>query len=308
VDDVARALVVVSRAPDPDERLDGLIRRYLDFVLGALAPDGTCRNRMSVAGEWRDEPSVEDCWGRAVWGLGVATASAPTSGLRARSLAGFRIAAQQRSPHNRAMAFAAIGAGRVLSARPGERAARDLLADCAAALMQPPFEVAQPVGTAWCWIEPRLRYANAAVAEALITAGSVLGQERTLERGLELLAFLLEIQTAANGHLSVVPVDGRGPGETGPGFDQQPIEVAALAEASAAAYLATGDGRWFAEVTRAWTWFLGDNDSKTPMVDAETGGGYDGLVRGGRNLNQGAESTLAALATAQCAQLVHDRG
>ena len=35
------------------------------------------------------------------------------------------------------------------------------------------------------------------------------------------------------------------------------------------------------------------------MYDAARGGGYDGLERGGRNENQGAESTLAVLSTLQ---------
>ena len=38
------------------------------------------------------------------------------------------------------------------------------------------------------------------------------------------------------------------------------------------------------------------------MFDPVTGGGYDGLTREGRNLNQGAESTLAMLSTAQHAR------
>jgi hypothetical protein len=37
------------------------------------------------------------------------------------------------------------------------------------------------------------------------------------------------------------------------------------------------------------------------MYNTATGGGFDGLERGGRNANQGAESTLAALATLQWA-------
>ena len=51
--------------------------------------------------------------------------------------------------------------------------------------------------------------------------------------GLGLLDWLLDRQTR-DGHLSVVPVGGWGPGDTEPAFDQQPIEVAALADACAA--------------------------------------------------------------------------
>ena len=46
-------------------------------------------------------------------------------------------------------------------------------------------------------------------------------------------------------------------------------------------------------------WFLGDNDAGTPLYDPVTGGGYDGLHVDGRNANQGAESTLAMIATLQ---------
>jgi hypothetical protein len=38
------------------------------------------------------------------------------------------------------------------------------------------------------------------------------------------------------------------------------------------------------------------------MVDPLTGGGFDGLERGGVNRNQGAESTLAAISTLQQAE------
>ena len=136
------------------------------------------------------------------------------------------------------------------------------------------------------------------MAEALILAGHVLVDPVALRRGLELLDFLLTTETR-DGHLSVTPVGGRGPEETGPAFDQQPIEVAALADACARAFAITGDERWSAGVELSLGWFLGDNDSSTPMVDLGTGAGYDGLEADGRNDNRGAESTLAAISTLQ---------
>jgi hypothetical protein len=48
-------------------------------------------------------------------------------------------------------------------------------------------------------------------------------------------------------------------------------------------------------------WFLGDNDGKVSLRDPATGGGYDGLTAAGYNANQGAESTLALVATLQYA-------
>jgi hypothetical protein len=63
-----------------------------------------------------------------------------------------------------------------------------------------------------------------------------------------------------------------------------------------------GDGRWLDGVTAAADWFLGDNDAGAVMWDSETGGAFDGLERGGANLNQGTESTLALLSTLQRAR------
>ena len=300
VDDVARGLVVVCHEPEPGLAVRRLARCYLAFVLDALDPAGACHNRMSVDGQWRDEPAVSDWWGRTLWGLGVAATSAHTPGMRARALCGFRIAAQCRSPHVRSMAFAALGAAELLSKRPDEMAARTLLTDTLAMIGAGEHDDAR-----WPWPEERLSYGNASIAEALIVAGDVLPDAPALRRGLRLLEFLLRTETR-DSHLSVTPVGGRGRDDVGPGYDQQPIEVSALADACGSAFRITHESSWLTGVSLAWDWFLGYNDSATPMFDPQTGGGYDGLERDGRNLNQGAESTLAMLATAQQARRISE--
>jgi hypothetical protein len=151
----------------------------------------------------------------------------------------------------------------------------------------------------WLWPEPRLTYANAVLPEAMIAAGNALERPEILQHGLDLLGWLLEHETF-DGHLSVTPAGGSEPGAIRPAFDQQPIEVAALADACArAAGVDPDDGRWVRGIAAAVGWFLGDNDAGRPMFDPVGGGGFDGLERGGVNLNQGTESTLAALATLQ---------
>jgi len=62
--------------------------------------------------------------------------------------------------------------------------------------------------------------------------------------------------------------------------------------AAEAAYQVTGDVRWFAVMEVAYAWFLGDNDPGISVADPGRGGCHDGLMPGGVNLNQGAESTL----------------
>jgi hypothetical protein len=98
------------------------------------------------------------------------------------------------------------------------------------------------------------------------------------------------------------PGRGRGPADPVPGFDQQPIEVAALADAGGRAFALTGQQRWADGVDLALALFLGSNDSSTPLYDPISGGGCDGLERDGRNENQGAESTLALVSTMQQAR------
>lgn len=297
VDDVARGLVVLCREPHPSQQVRRLAKSYLNFVLAAIDSTGACRNRMSPDGEWLDQPDVGDWWGRSLWALGAASVSAETPGMRARALVAFRLAAQQRSPHPRSMTFAGLGAAELLRLRPEDAIATALLRDAAAIFGDPSDD------PEWPWPEERLSYANAAVAEMLLLAGEQLEDQQTFEYGLQLLEFLIDVETR-DGHLSVTPVGGRGPGDSRVGFDQQPIEVAALADACATAYRITRDQPWLANITMAWAWFLGDNDSATAMFDPLSGAGYDGLEAKGCNRNQGAESTLAMLSTAQHARRI----
>jgi len=193
------------------------------------------------------------------------------------------------------MAFAALGAAEVLSIDPDNMSARTLLSDAADAMAGPRPQ------SRWPWPEQRLTYANATLPEAMIAAGSALERPALLRRGLDLLEWLLDRETR-HGHLSVTPAGGSGPGDEGPGFDQQPIEVAALADACARAEAVDGHRQWADGIMAAVDWFLGDNDGGVLMWDPTTGGAFDGLERGGANLNQGTESTLALLSTMQHAR------
>lgn len=302
LDDVTRALVVVSREIEPDRLLRALHRQYLAFVLEAQGDDGRFRNRKSTDGVWHGELGLEDCWGRGIWALGAVVSghAEPQSRFERApadaALNAFDRALGWRSPHSRAMTFAGLGAAEVLRVRPGHRGARALLKDVAACFDRPGAD------PSWPWPEPRLTYANAAVPEALIAAGAALGNNAVLAHGLRLLGWLLERETR-DGHLSVTPVGGSGPRDTSePRFDQQPIEVAALSDACARAFAVTGDPRWAEGIRFAARWFLGHNDIGVPLFDYASGGGCDGLIATGRNQNQGAESTIALITALQQAR------
>lgn len=303
LDDVARGLVVICREPSPSPELVTLAARYLAFLDHAQAPNGGCHNRLGYDRRWADEPGLGDWWGRSLWASGTAAARGPSSRMRADALDHFETGATSRATAPRSMAFAALGAAEVLTRHPGHDGALGLLRAAALVLAPPPRPLTAPSHSSgphgdWPWPEPRLAYANGVWADALMAAGWGLDDDRLTGEGLRLLEWLMATETAGT-QLSVTPVGGRGPGDARPGFDQQPIEAASLADAGARALALTGDERFGGLVAKAVAWFLGDNDSNISMFDPRTGGGYDGLEAGGRNQNQGAESTLALISTFQ---------
>ncbi len=294
-DDVARVLVVVAREPNPTREVAALGHTSLRFLADAQGVGGKVRNRRTAQGRWEGRRGVDDCWGRSIWAWGTAVNRDGTSGVGERAQHCFDRAVALRSRSPRAMAFAALGAAEVLVTDADHLPARRLLADTVTTI--------GPLGAhdGWPWPEPRLAYANAALAEALVAAGDLLHRPEVLDDGLALLGWLLERETV-DGHLSLTPVGGAGPLDRAPRFDQQPIEVAAMADACVRAAAVTGGARWLDGLDSAVRWFTGDNDAGAVMGDPATGGGYDGLHARGANLNQGAESTLALISTLQHAR------
>lgn len=289
-DDAGRGLAVAVRSTESDA--EGLAERWLAFLVQAHEGEDGFRLRMGFDRRWTDDPPSDDASGRAIFGLGVAAAMAPWVQVRREARRLFEQVSRFRSNHPRAIAHAVVGAAELLAADEHCLPARSLVEDGLASL---------PRGTAderWPWPEPRLAYGNALLPEALIAAGDALSDDGALEEGLRLLRWLVDEETS-DGHLSVTPASGRGPGDVRPGFDQQPIEAGQLADACARAFVVTGDHEWLDPLRLCVGWFEGSNDAGVPMFDRETGGGLDGLEPAGANQNQGAESTIASVATLQ---------
>lgn len=293
VEDVARGLLVACREPSPSHELIVLSRRYLYFLTQAQVLGGKFRNHLAYDRQWRGPPGTEDGWGCSLWALGTAAARGPTAGIREESFSRFCRGARVSSPSGHAMAFAALGAAEILDSHPGHHAALALLYRARIAIGDPAAKAG------WPWPTPRLSYANAAIAEAIIVSGHYLGEDRLLRSGLRMLGWLLATETR-DGHLSVVSPQGWSPDvERRPAAEQRPAEVSALADACMRAATVTGDDGWLAGVRMCIGWFLGDNDAHMPLLDERTGGCSDGLTRTGRSGNQGAESTIAMIAVLQ---------
>ena len=152
----------------------------------------------------------------------------------------------------------------------------------------------------WAWFETVLGYDNPRLCQALIEAGMVLSRDDYIDAGLETLEWIAGQQTAANGQFRPIGCGSFGKAHNHYPFDQQPLEAQATIDACSAAFRATGDARWVEEATRAYRWYLGQNDLDLPLATAQDGGCFDGLMPTGLNRNQGAESILA-LQLASCA-------
>ena len=159
----------------------------------------------------------------------------------------------------------------------------------------------------WQWFEEELSYDNAKLAHALIVSGQATGQPAVLERGLQSLRWLADLQTSEKGHFR--PIGSNGfyrRGGVRAIFDQQPIEAQATVSACLEAYRATSDSWWFDQAQRAFDWFIGLNDLGQKLYSTETGGCRDGLHVDRANRNQGAESTLAFLLSLAEMRLAQD--
>ena len=181
--------------------------------------------------------------------------------------------------HLRSNAYAALGAAEVVTGRGQVQPAVELL-DRASSL------IATAARATIGWPETRLTYDNARIPEALIAAGIALGDARRTSLGIRLLDWLALNESQGN-RFSFTPVGGREPGVHEPGFDQQPIEAWAMADACYRAWSVTGESRWARRALRAACWLLGNNDKDALLYDAESGGTFDGLTPDGVNLNQG---------------------
>ena len=231
-DDAGRLLAIACRlASDVNAPL--LAEVALGFLERAHVGGGRFRLRQGVDGTWTNDRPSDDSAGRALLGLGTAVARAPWPDIRDRALVLFGEAADFRSEHPRAVAYAGLGAVEVLQAVADHGGARRLVSDAADSLPSP------HTSDAWPWPEPRLSYANALVPNAALAVATAMGRRRASSDALHLLEWLVD-QEMVDGHFSFTPVGGRGRNGPQPAFDQQPIEACTMTEACARAFASHG--------------------------------------------------------------------
>lgn len=296
VDDNARGLIAITRyySLRKDKGVLPLIQKYLAFLFYAFNQEnGRFRNFMSYDRRWMELAGSEDSHARALWGLGVTVQEAPDGSIRNMAMRLFleSLPVVEHFTSPRAWGYTVLGLQAYLSVYEGDISARKIRDDLANKI----YELFKNNSSEeWTWCENTATYANAILPHALITAGKWIPNQEMYNKGIKALKWLLKVQTAPDGHLSVIGNNGwldiKGNRSM---FDQQPVEVKSLINACLDVYIETGDKKWFEESERCLSWFLGHNDLQLPVCDYKTGGCSDGLESQGVNGNQGAESTLA---------------
>lgn len=300
VDDNARALLLMTliedAGTDDPHTVRTLASRYLAFVNHAFnVPLGRFRNFMSYSREWREEVGSEDSHGRALWVLGTVVGHSADPGRHslARQLFHAALPAVSTFTSPRAWAYTLLGIERYLQVFEGDRNVQAFGGELAERLHGLFRHIDRPE---WPWCETRVTYCNARLPQALIAAGSWMGNPDMLATGLRSLEWLMTIQRTPDGYFAPVGTNGFfDRGMTAAVFDQQPVEACATVSACMHAFRATGDHRWAEHARNAFTWFLGQNQLQQPLYDPVSGGCRDALHVDRVNENQGAESTLSFL-------------
>lgn len=305
VDDVARALQVdlLHARTLGWSAVSESAHRNLRFLEEAIdEPTGRLRTARQVDGEWTDAPSSPDGLARAMLALGETIAAAPDAETVERAIVLFErgLTAAGRVTTMRAQAsivLACAAMTRALAVTTSTEERRVLLAAAGTATMRRVatglharfLDFAQP---GWPWPEPALTRENALLPRALIVAGGRVGADVMQRVGLQVLDWLIDVQTAPEGHLSPVGTGSWAHRGEKAQFDQQPLEATSLVLAAEAAYVATGHPRYLAAMERAYGWFLGANDLGRPLAHPARGACSDGLTARGASPDQGAEATL----------------
>jgi glycosyltransferase involved in cell wall biosynthesis len=298
-DDNARAFilaVLLSELGEEPERVRTLATTYAAFLHHAFdLRVKRFHNHLSFDRRWLDEQGSEDCQGRALWALGVGVGRSPYRSFQimAGQLFALALPALTEFTSPRAWAFGLIGIHEYLRRLSGDSLVNQTRETLTSRLMELFERTAQPD---WRWFQEDLTYDNAKLPHALILSGRATGQQAVLERGLQALRWLAELQISEKGHFRSIGTNGfYRRGGMRANFDQQPIEAQAMVSACLEAYRATSDLWWYEQAQRAFDWFIGWNDLGLELCSPKTGGCRDGLHVDRVNRNQGAESTLAFL-------------
>ena len=294
-DDNARALILMAKyyAQYPEPEVLQLFDTYLSYVLHSQKSDGSIRNFMNFDRTWQYNEAPSDALGRALWAFGTVMAKPPSPNYLSIIKDCFDKSVKHvEKQYPRGLAYSILGMSDYLRQFPGAGDINRYLEITAAKLI---VLYEKNSRSDWDWFEDILTYDNAVLPHALVVAGAILKNERYMKAAEKTCEFLLA-NTFDGDHFSFVGCRGwYKRGGTKALFDQQPIEACGMVMLLRNMYEVTQNSRFLTLQRKAFDWFLGENDLRMSVYDFRTKGCHDGLMHGGVNANQGAESILSFL-------------
>ncbi|ADG05453.1 hypothetical protein [Kyrpidia tusciae] len=302
-DDNARALIAALWLQSLPEcrpwsaRLGRLADRYLAFLVYAQRPDGRFRNFVGYDRRFLEELGSEDSFGRALWALGETMKTQPNSYYGRVAAAAFERAVSHATGLSfvRAQAFALLGLCAAWEREERRGALEPLIGELVEGLVAAYHRHSAP---GWPWFDEALTYSNGVLPAALLRGAVVTGSKKARRIAEEAMDFLTE-SLIIDGVLQIVGNHGWFPKGGRPAlYDQQPVDAGAMVLAYATFWSVLGRPADREGARISFSWFTGHNVEGISLYDPDTGGCKDGLLAGGVNLNQGAESVLAYLLSA----------
>ena len=276
------------------------VGRGLRFLTDSYdAEAGRFRSLRSAEGAWVDAPGTEDTNGRALHALGSLVEGCPDADLRQDALTLFERALPTASQLSGLRARSSLLLACDAAERGGSGSETSRIYQEVGNGLRQSFEV-RDVTFDWPWPEQALTGENGLPAHALIVGGARLGYPRMLRMGVRAVEWLLTVQTADAGHLSLIGDAGGWPrGGIRATADQRPSEATTLLLAADAAWRATGTVRFRTGMEAAYAWFLGGNDVAGEVADPARGACHDGISADGVLTGEGPEATLSWLMAAE---------
>lgn len=289
-DDNARALIMAVMLYDQNREKDAesLIYTYISFLCYAQNSNGTFRNFMGYNREFLEEEGSEDCFGRCLWALCYVLDYSVTP-QSVKKMAWKLIEKSLPNCLNlispRAKAYTIIGLSYLESNK-----SKGYISKLAYSLAQQYNQCS--VGD-WHWFEESMTYCNAILPWAMLRAYSATDEDRYRQIGFESLQSL-KSKTFEKDYFKPIGCNGwLVKGSEPAKYDEQPVEACETTLAFLEAY-AISDNRLYLDTAKAcYSWYLGNNSKSLNLIDAETGGCSDGIMKDGLNLNQGAESIVS---------------
>jgi len=290
-----RLTVLLEETGDGTARTQSLAGTFGGFLNHALIPEtGRFHEHLSFERQWRDAAESDDTLGAVVWALGTCVGRSGSPGLQrwASQLFNQALPALNSTETPRAWALGVLGLQEYFRRLTGDRKAERLRGVLTERLLEA-YRVHSKEN--WPWFENELSYSAARLPHALILSGRWSGNKAALEAGLKSLRWLMNTLTEAGDFRAFSLTSTNRKPMNQPHRDQMPAEACAAISACIEAFQATEDAKWRDEARKAFGWFLGRNSLGESLYDPTTGGCCDALHVDRRNLNQGAESTLAFL-------------